>query len=295
MAQKTLFTAIVGLPNTGKSTLINRLTDSKIAITSPRPQTTRSRIMGVAAAGETQTVYLDTPGFHTPRNRLGRHMMERVRESAAEADVALFVTWPKESFDDAEQALLADLKKARMPVILVVNKSDIMRDAAKGPQILKALGGSYAFAGAALVSALTGEGIKDLMALLESRALPGPWLFPEDTLTDQPKRVIAAELIREKLLANLRDELPHGCAVIVERFREREGSDLIDIEANILCEQNSHKGMIIGKGGAMLKKIGSEARADIEAMLDCRVNLQLWVKVREGWRDNEYILRELGY
>lgn len=292
---KTLFAAIVGLPNTGKSTLINRLTDSKIAITSPRPQTTRGRIMGVATVGETQYIYLDTPGFHAPRNKLGRHMMERVRESAAEADVALFVTWPKEHFDESEHALLAELKQAGMPVILAVNKSDTMRDKAKGPQILKSLAGGYDFMGAVLISALTGDGIKELMALLESRAVPGPLLFPEDTLTDQPERVIAAELIREKLLAHLRDELPHGCAVCVERFREREDSGLVDIEANILCEQNSHKGMIIGKNGAMLKTIGSEARADIEAMLDCRVNLQLWVKVREGWRDNEHILRELGY
>ncbi len=294
-AEKTLFAAIVGKPNVGKSTLLNRMIGAKIAITSPRPQTTRNRIMGVVTEPPVQYVFLDTPGFHAPKTRLGEHMVKSVRESVADIDCALFVTWPKAELDELEIVLLAELRAAKTPVVLVLNKADTLPSAEKGRALAAALMRLYPFCASAVVSALTGAGMDGLMAELARHAADGSHLFPADTLTDIPEKVIVAELIREKLLTNLFDELPHGCAVSVERFRERADKPLIDIDAEILCEKESHKGMIIGKKGAMLKKIGSEARADIQDFLDCRVNLQLWVKVREDWRNKESVIKSLGY
>ncbi len=293
--QQTVFAAIVGKPNVGKSTLLNRMIGAKIAITSPRPQTTRNRIMGVVTHGEKQYVFLDTPGFHLPKTKLGEHMVKSVRDSVADIDCALFVTYPKETLDEIETQLLAELKTAGTPVILVMNKADTLSSKAKGEKFIEALCALYPFCGSVIVSALDGTGMQELTAELDKHASEGPHLFPDDTLTDIPEKVIVAELIREKLLLNLFDELPHGCAVSVERFKERMDKPLIDIDAEILCEKESHKGMIIGKKGAMLKKIGSEARADIEDFLDCRVNLKLWVKVREDWRNKESVIKTLGY
>jgi GTP-binding protein Era len=295
LAEKSVFAAIVGRPNVGKSTLLNRMIGAKIAITSPRPQTTRNRIMGVVTNGDSQYVFIDTPGFHVPKTKLGEHMVRTVRESVSDIDCALFLTYPKDIFDETELALLRELKKTKTPVILVMNKSDTLSSKKKGRELIEALCAQYAFCGAALVSALTGNGMQDLMDELDARAAKGPHLFPADTLTDMPEKVIVAELIREKLLFNLFDELPHGCAVAVERFKERTDKDMVDIDAEILCEKSSHKGMVIGKKGAMLKKIGSEARVDIEDFLGCRVNLQLWVKVREDWRNREQYIRDMGY
>lgn len=293
--QKSVFSAIVGRPNVGKSTLLNRLVGVKIAITSPKPQTTRNRIMGVLTESETQYVFLDTPGFHAPKTKLGEHMVKSVRDSVTDIDCALFLIYPKDELDAEEQRLLSELKRTKTPVVLVMNKSDTLSSKKKGRALVGRLCAQYDFEGNALVSALTGNGMDDLRAQLDRYAQQGPHLFPDDTLTDLPEKTIVAELIREKLLFNLRDELPHGCAVAVESFKERDGKDLIDIDAVILCEKESHKGMIIGKKGAMLKKIGSESRADIKAFLDCPVNLQLWVKVRADWRNKEQYIRDMGY
>lgn len=292
---KTLFAAIVGLPNVGKSTILNRLVGAKIAIATPKPQTTRNRIMGVLTAGLSQYVFLDTPGFHIPKTKLGERMVQSVRDSYSDVDVALFVVFPKSGLDETEQKLLQEIRKNKTPAVLVLNKADTISSKAKAQTMLNELAAPHDFANAVAVSALTGDGFGELMTILDSYAVVGPHMFDEDTLTDMPEKVIVAELIREKLLFELRDELPHGCAVAVESFKEREGSDLVDIEAVILCEKQSHKGMVIGKGGQMLKKIGSLARKDIEQFLDCRVNLKLWVKVRENWRNNESRIRDFGY
>ncbi|MEA4912849.1 MAG: GTPase Era [Oscillospiraceae bacterium] len=294
MPDKSLFAAIVGKPNVGKSTLLNRMLGVRLAIISPKPQTTRNRILGVVTNGEDQFVFIDTPGFHAPRNRLDAHMVKAVRDSAADVDCALFMTWPKTDFDAEEQSLLDELFQRKLPVVLVVNKSDTV-EAPAGETACAALAVLRPFAGSALISALNGDGVDALTKTLSALACEGPHMFPDDTLTDIPEKVVVAELIRERLLCDLSQELPHGCAVNVVRFKERENRALIDIDAEIVCEKDSHKGMIIGKGGAMLKKIGSEARASIESFLDCRVNLQLWVKVREGWRDKENFIRDFGY
>jgi GTP-binding protein Era len=295
MTERTLFAAIVGKPNVGKSTLLNRLVGAKIAIISPKPQTTRNRIMGVVTEDGVQYVFLDTPGFHAPKTKLGEHMIKSVRDSVADIDCALFVTYPKSEFDEPERELLDELFKSKTPVILVINKCDTLSSKTKGQECLESLKKQYAFSESLLISAVTGEGVDALTDILRAHSKEEPHMFPEDTLTDIPEKVIVAELIREKLLLNLFDELPHGCAVSVESFKERETGGLIDIDAEILCEKNSHKGMIIGKGGLMLKKVGTEARLDIEEFLDCRVNLKLWVKVREDWRNKESFINNLGY
>ncbi len=293
-SEKTLFCAIIGKPNVGKSTLLNYLVGAKIAITTAKPQTTRNRIMGVITKGAVQYVYLDTPGFHVPRTKLGEHMVKSVEESVSEVDCALFVTWAKDSFDEDEKKLLSELSASHTPVILVINKVDALKDKNAAAKASEALCSQYRFASAVNVSALTGENIDALERAVGAFAKDGPHLYDEDTLTDIPEKAIVAELIREKLLCNLRDELPHGCAVSVERFKERDDRPLIDIDAEIICEKASHKGMIIGKGGSMLKTIGTQARADIEDFLDCSVNLKLWVKVREDWRNSELFIKNFG-
>lgn len=291
---KTVFTAIVGRPNVGKSTLLNRLVGAKIAITSPKPQTTRNRIMGVLTEGEVQYVFIDTPGYHIPKTKLGEHMLKSVRDSVDEIDVALFVVYPKDAFDDNEKALLRELFRAGTPVILIMNKSDTLPNAIKGEENLAMLMKEDAFSDGMLVSARTGENLDLLKRTIEQYAEEGPFFFEEDTLTDQPEKVIVAEIIREKLLHNLSDELPHGTAVSIESFKERPSGGVVNIDATILSEKQSHKGMIIGKEGKMLKKIVYEARRDIEAFLGMRVNLKCWVKVREDWRNKENIMLDFG-
>ncbi|MEG0751658.1 MAG: GTPase Era [Oscillospiraceae bacterium] len=292
--EKTVCAALVGQPNVGKSTLLNALVGAKIAITSPKPQTTRNRILGVVTKDETQYIYIDTPGFHAPKSKLGEHMVKAVRDSAADVDCALFLTWGKNEFDDTERGLLEELAKSKIPTILVINKSDTFKSPDAGEKFLQSLQANHSFAGGVCTSALTRDGLSGLVTKIDRFALEGPHLYDDDTLTDVPERVIASELVRESLLYNLSEELPHGCAVSVESFRERADRPLIDIEAEIICEKNSHKGMIIGKGGFMLKKIGTQAREQIEEFLDCKVNLKLWVKVREGWRDKEQYIKSLG-
>jgi len=290
-----LYCSIVGVPNMGKSTLLNRLIGFDLAIISPKAETTRNRITGVLTEDGVQYVFLDTPGFNKPKTKLDEHLVKMVRDSYNDADCALFVTVPHKEFTERELKLLQDIKAKKLPILLALNKCDTVSSEEKVQSIFNELMAQFPFDDGCCISALNGEGIEVLKEKLRAFAIEGPHFFPEDTLTDMPEKYVVSELVRERLLFNLRDELPHGCAVEVLRFYEREDRDMIDIDVTIMCERESHKGMIIGKKGAMLKKIGSEARVKIEEFLDCRVNLQCWVKVREGWRNKEFDLKDLGY
>lgn len=278
----------------GKSTLLNKLIGFDLAIISPKAETTRSRITGVVTIEDIQYVFLDTPGYNKPRTKLDQHLVKTVRDSLSDSDCILFLTYPKETFFEYEEKLLEEFKARNVPVILCINKSDTVDEetAAKYLECLLAL---YDFSDGCCISALTGYGIDKLMEILSAYAIEGEHYFPDDTLTDIPEKYVVAELVRERLLYNLRDELPHGCAVEVMQFKERTGKDLIDIDVNIYCERDSHKGMIIGKKGTMLKTIASEARSKIEEFLECKVNLQCWVKVRNDWRNSEFDLKDLGF
>lgn len=292
--ERTVFTAIVGNPNVGKSTLINRLVGSKIAITSHKPQTTRNRILGVVTKEDVQYVYLDTPGYHVPRTKLGEYMQKTVRETLEGTDVALFIVCPKPDFDENEGKLIEQLKKRGAPVVLAVNKIDTVVDEQRIFEYTESLNKDSFFSKVVLISALKNRGLKELEEAVTCFAKDGPFMFDRDELTDIPEKVIVSELIRECLLKFLSDELPHGTAVIIDGFKERTNGDIIDIDATIICEKKSHKGMIIGKNGEMLKKIASQARINAESFLGCRVNLKCWVKIREGWRDKDSLLRDIG-
>ncbi|MBC5582191.1 GTPase Era [Anaerofilum sp. BX8] len=292
---KSLFAAIVGRPNVGKSSLLNALIGEKLAIVTSKPQTTRTRITGVLTRGQTQFVFLDTPGIHQPRTKLGKRMVKTVEETVDDGDVTLMVFEPYGELTEAEADLVREIRASRTPAFAVINKTDCLKkdaDLQTRVQFLEALGAFQKILG---VSAAKREGLDALLDLLEGCAAPGPHYFPDDAYTDLPEKAIVAELVREKLLLYLRDELPHGTAVSVERFHEREDGGLIDIEVTIFCEKKSHKGMVIGKGGAMLKKIASAARADCEDFLGQRVNLQCWVKVKDDWRDNDFYLNNFGF
>ncbi len=286
--EKSAFIAIVGKPNVGKSSLLNRIVGEKIAIVTNKPQTTRTRITGVLTVDNTQLVFLDTPGFHKPKTALSRRMMKEINESVSDVDLAVMVVEPTGELTMAEVALIEDLKAKRLDAIAVVNKIDTLDDkAAMMPKMAK-LAELYDFKAIVPVSALKGDGVQDnLLKLFIDSAEESPHFFPDDTLTDQPERVICGEIIREKLLIEMQQEIPHGVAVVIEKMRERENNPIIDLEATIYCERKSHKGMIIGKQGAMLKKIASSARRDIEEFMGIKINLQCWVKVREGWRNEE--------
>lgn len=292
---KNIFVSIVGRPNVGKSSLLNRLMGEKIAIVSDKPQTTRNRITGVLTEGDTQYVFIDTPGLHKPKSKLGKFMVKQIGESVADVDAIILVTeWDKE-VTTAEKQLIESIKANGAPAILAINKVDALSQKELMLKKIADFAALHDFAAVVPISALKGEGVKTLLKELEPFCSEGEHFFPDDTLTDQPERAVAAEMIREKLLRNLRDEIPHGTAVMIEMMREREVGDMMDIEATIVCERDAHKGIIIGKGGAMLKKILSEARADIERFLDIKVNLQCWVKVREGWRDSDTQLKNFGF
>lgn len=286
--------AICGRPNVGKSTLTNQLVGEKIAIVSSKPQTTRNRITGIRISGETQYIFLDTPGFIKPRNRLGEYMTDIVRESAADVDCVLFVIEPVSTAGPGEKALLERLRESGAPVILVVNKIDTIKDKDELLPVISEYSSLYPFTAVVPVSAVTGDGTDILISELEKFASECPHLYPDDMITDQPERQICAELIREKVLRNLDKEVPHGIAVEIERFDERDDG-IVEIEATIYTEKATHKGIIIGRNGSMLKKIGAEAREDMEALLGCRVFLKTWVKVKENWRDSEVMLRNFGY
>lgn len=289
------FVALIGRPNVGKSTLMNRLIGQKIAITSPRPQTTRNRIQTVYTEERGQIVFVDTPGIHKAKNRLGDYMMNIARQSMRDVDVLLWLVEPCGELGEGERHILTQLRNIKIPVILVINKIDTV----KKPELLKYIDAYrrvYDFSEIIPVSAITGENTQDILDTLYGYLPEGPYFFDEDTVTDQPMRQIAAELIREKALRNLEKEIPHGIAVVIERMEYRKDKKgIYDIEATIICERDSHKGIIIGKGGAMLKKIGSLARPEIEEMLEAKVNLKLWVKVRKDWRDSELLIKNFGY
>ena len=291
---KTAFIAIVGCPNVGKSSILNRLLGQKIAIVSDKPQTTRTKIMGVLTEGDTQLVFTDTPGFHRPRTKLGEKMVQAVSDSVSGVDAFLFVVEPEGELRPAELELIEKFKKLKMPVILAINKVDTLPDKEVLMARILEISKTYDFEAVVPVSALRGINMDELLSEMKKLAEESVFFFPEDTLTDQPERVIAAEIIREKLLRNLDREIPHGVAVSIEKMREREDSDIMDIEAVIYCEKDSHKGIIIGKNGAMLKRISTRAREDMEKFFQCHINLRCWVKVKEGWRNREGLIHNFG-
>ncbi len=291
---KSGFAAIVGKPNVGKSSLMNALLGEKIAIVSSKPQTTRTRILGVLTDGDTQLCFLDTPGFHKPKTKLSGHMNNVVTTSIGEVDLILFLVEPMGELNEQELTLIETFKARHLPVILVINKIDLVTP----EQILERIGALqslYEFAAVVPVSVTNRNGVDIVLDELKRNCPEGPFYFPEDTLTDQPERTIAAEIIREKILRNMRDEVPHGTAVVIEKMRERDANpDILDIEATIYCERDSHKGMVIGKGGQMLKKIATDARMELEKFLDTKVNLKCWVKVRNDWRNDEKAIKSVG-
>ena len=291
---KSAFIAIVGCPNVGKSSILNHLLGTKIAIVSDKPQTTRTRIMGVLTEDDTQLVFTDTPGFHRPRNKLGEKMVQAVSDSVAGVDACLFVVEPQGEIRTAELELIEKFKQQKMPVILAINKVDTLPDKEVLMGRIAELTQLYDFEAVVPVSALRGINMKALLDELKKLAEESVFFFPEDTLTDQPERVIAAEIIREKLLRNLDREIPHGTAVAIEKMHERDTGDIIDIEATIYCEKESHKGIIIGKNGEMLKRVSTRAREDMEKFFMCRINLRCWVKVKEGWRNREGLIHNFG-
>lgn len=294
-SMKSGFVTLIGRPNVGKSTLMNRLIGQKIAITSRKPQTTRNRIQTVYTDPEQgQIVFVDTPGIHKAKNRLGEYMVNVAERSLKEVDVILWLVEPTEYIGAGEQHIIERLKKVTTPVILVVNKTDTVKKEAVLLSI-DTYRKVYDFAEIVPLSAIKGENTGVLRELIFKYLPYGPMFYDEDTITDQPERQIVAELIREKALHALDEEIPHGIAVSIDRMKGRRGASIIDIDATIICERDSHKGIIIGKGGAMLKKIGTNARFEMERLLDCQVNLKLWVKVKKDWRDSDFLIKNFGY
>lgn len=294
MEHQSAFIAIVGRPNVGKSTIMNRIVGAKVAIVSKKPQTTRNKIVGVLTGQDYQMVFLDTPGVHMPRNRLGEFMVKTAFDSARDVEAVLFMCDAQRGVEQEDLGILERLLKAGMPVVAAVNKTD-----AAGKQ--KSVDAAQKLTDAGLerapylISAKMGEGVDELLAALKQFLIPGPRYYPDDEYTDQPERVIAAEMIREKGLRLLMEEVPHGIGVNIDSVKHREDKDIVDVAATIICERPTHKGIIIGHGGKMLKRIGTEARKDLEMLFGTKVYLELWVKVEEGWRDSVRVMRELGY
>ena len=294
MITRTAMISIVGRPNVGKSTLTNTLVGDKIAIVSNKPQTTRNRIFAVVNRGETQIVLLDTPGFHKARTKLGDYMVKVVNESVADVDAAALIVEPVPEVGKQESMLIKRIAELGVPAVLVINKiATVKKDTVLA--VIAAYAAVHEFDAVVPISALTGDGVDELLGEFERFAVEGPQLFPDDMITDQPEKQIMAEIIREKLLLCMDREIPHGTAVVITKFSEREDGEIIDVDATIYCEKASHKGMIIGKNGAMLKKIGQLAREDMERFMGAKVFLQTWVKVKENWRDSDSLLRNFGY
>jgi GTP-binding protein Era len=293
MEHKSAFIAIIGSPNVGKSTLINHIVGAKVAIVSVKPQTTRNKIVGVVTGDEFQMVFLDTPGVHEPKNKLGEYMVKTAMDSTRDVEAVLFMVDAKYGLGERDKSILTRLVKGGLPIVGTVNKIDLVEEAAgeKLADELAELGLKKVF----MISAKTGEGVGELMATLKGYLVEGPKFYPDDEYTDQPERAIAAEMIREKALNRLHEEVPHGVGVTIEKVHQREDKDIMEVSATILCERNSHKGIIIGKGGKMLKHIGMDARADLEMLFGCQVFLQLFVKVEDNWRDSKRVMKELGY
>ena len=291
---KSGFVAIIGRPNVGKSTLMNHLIGQKIAITSKKPQTARNKIQTVYTCEDGQIIFLDTPGIHKAKNKLGEYMVNVAEQTLKDVDVILWLVEPTTYIGAGEKHIAEQLQKTSLPVILVINKVDTV----KKEDILQVIDNYrklYDFAEIIPASALRGQNTKDIVNSLFKYMPYGPMFYDEDTVTDQPQRQIVAEIIREKALHALDEEIPHGIAVTIEKMRERKGQHIVDIEATIICERDSHKGIIIGKQGSMLKKIGSNARFEIEKMLEERVNLKIWVKVKKDWRDSDTLMKNFGY
>ena len=295
MITKTAMITIAGRPNVGKSTLTNRLVGEKITIVSPKPQTTRRRILAVTSRGDTQFVFADTPGFHRARTKLGDYMDNVVRQSVADMDAVALMVEPVPSPGPQERSLIEQLRENDMPAVLVINKADTLGDKRELLPVIAAYSEAYDFTDIVPISAKTGEGVEELLEVLEKFAAEGPQLFPDDYISDQPEKQICAEIIREKLLMCLDKEIPHGTAVVITKFSQRDSDDVIELDATIYCEKQSHKGIIIGKHGAMLKKIGELSRRDIERFMGAKVFMQTWVKVKENWRDSDALLRNFGF
>ncbi len=292
---KTAFVAIVGCPNVGKSSLLNRMLGQKVAIVTQKPQTTRTRIMGVLTEGETQLVFTDTPGYHRPKTKLGEKMIKAVGDGINGVDACLFVTEPEGDIREVELELLKRLKAEKAPVVLAINKIDTVKQKEAIMEKIVKFTNEFDFEAVVPVSALKNENVDLIIEELNKLTYESVHFFPDDTLTDQPERVLAGEIIREKMLLLLDKEVPHGVAVSIEKMRERsDGSNIMDVEATIYCERESHKGIIIGKKGDMLKKISTRARADMENFFQCKINLQCWVKVKEGWRNREGLIHNFG-
>jgi len=292
--KKSGIITICGRPNVGKSTLTNTLVGEKIAIVSSKPQTTRNRICAILNRDDTQFVFVDTPGLHKARTRLGDYMVDVVRKSVADVDGVMLLVEPVANIGPAEQELIGRIKQIGAPSVLVINKIDTVEEKEKLLEIMAVYGQAHDWDAIVPISAQNGDGVEELLKILSGWIPEGPQLFPEDMVTDQPERQIMAEIVREKLLRNLDKEIPHGTAVEVTKFSQRD-NDIIDCHVTIYCEKDSHKGIIIGKKGAMLKKISTHAREDMEAFMGARVYLETWVKVKENWRDNPNAIQNFGY
>lgn len=304
MEKKSGFATLIGRPNVGKSTLMNKIIGQKIAITSKKPQTTRNRIQTVLTNDEGQIVFVDTPGIHKAKNKLGEYMVGVAKQSLKGVDVVLWLVEPTTFIGEGERNIAASLEKVHCPVILVINKIDTVKKE-ELLAVIEAYSKIGSFAEIIPVSAFNGKGVDELISYIYKYLPYGPYYFDEEAVTDQPQRQIVAELIREKALRNMDKEIPHGIAVVIDSMKYREGDfkdsykfelpGIYDIDATIICEKDSHKGMIIGKGGEMLKKIGSKARPDMEKMLGAKVNLHIFVKVKNNWRDSDYLIKNFGY
>ncbi len=289
---KTAFIAIVGRPNVGKSTLLNSILGEKVSIVSKKPQTTRNRITGIHTVGNSQYVFLDTPGIHKPRTKLGDYMVKASTDAIGGTDGAILVVEAREEVGDIEKEIMDKLKRENIPTVLVINKTDCVHKE-NIAKTIKAYADAFDFAAVVPTSAKSGKGVETVVNECEKFLHESPWFFPDDIVTDQPERVMAAEIIREKLLRTLDEEIPHGTAVVIEEWKEKKG--LVSIRAEIYCEKDTHKGIIIGKGGAAIKTVGSYARQDIENMLGVKVFLDLYVRVKKNWRDNEFNLQNFGF
>ena len=288
------FISLVGRPNVGKSTLMNRLIGEKIAIISPKPQTTRNKIQSILTKEDFQVIFIDTPGIHKPKHKLGNYMVKAAETTLNEVDAVLMLVEPTERVLELDRYVIERLAGVKTPVILVINKIDTI-EKSKILTVMDMFRNLYNFAEIIPVSAKIGENTDELMQVIKKYLPEGPQYFPEDMITDQPERQIAAEIIREKALQLLQEEIPHGIAVEISAMKKRSDKDLVDVEATIYCEKDSHKGIIIGKQGAMLKKIGTRARGDISAILGSPINLQIWIKVKKDWRDSDFLLKNFGY
>ena len=294
MIKKSGIITICGRPNVGKSTLTNAFVGEKVAIVTNKPQTTRNRICGIKNRGESQFVFVDTPGLHKARTRLGDYMVNAVKESVSDVDAVLLLVEPIPHVGEPEEQLIARLKTLRCPAVLAVNKADTLEQKEKLLEVIQVYSQAFSFDAVVPISAKTGQGVEELLDVLEGYLPEGPQLFPEDMTSDQPERQMMAEILREKLLLLLDKEIPHGTAVEITRFAERDDA-IIEVEATIYCEKNSHKGIIIGKGGGMLKRASTLARQDMERFMGAKVFLKTWVKVKENWRDNPAAIQNFGY